>query len=523
VSATGAGRTPADKASIRTLLIEAAEFDPDVLFVSFEDGVKWLRRDVLREARRAASCLTRHGVGKGDLVIVSGDNCADWLRAWWGIALLGAVIVPVNPSLRGQMLADVVERVKPRVALVEKTFRDHWANASCTVLDYGDLADEGPIDVPAVNVSHDDIHAVFFTSGTTGQSKGSLCANTYFWEMASWRQSIPVDHRDVFLADLPFYHTGAVAMTVYMLAVGGRIVVRKRPSLSNYWETVGREGVTVSLLVGSMVDYLIGQPPRETDRQHSLRTIALAPLPQNVAQFSKRFGVPNVVTTFGSTEMGSIIVNPPSVPVRPPSSGKLRESIEARLVDAEGNEVPVGKPGELLIRSKRPLALSQGYLGQPEETRKAWSDGWFHSGDRMYRDADGYYYFFDRLKDSLRRRGENISTHEVEREVLSHPDIQDAACVGVADDPGTDEEIKVFVIPKAGAVVDFMQLTLFLSSRMPHYMVPRFFELIENFPRTATGRVRKFELRALPNTGGTWDRQEHGIIVKRDGVKVGQC
>jgi len=511
--------TPPEQASIRTLLIEAAQRCPDRMLASFEDGVTWSRRTALLEAQRAATILYRHGLRQGDRVIVCGDNGRDWIRAWWASALLGAVIVPVNPSLRGQMLADIVRLVEPRLVLVDSAFKQRWADAPCPMMDWTELGAGQHVDIPDVEVKPSDIHAIFFTSGTTGQSKGSLCANVFFWEMASWRQGIPVDETDVFLADLPFYHTGVISSAVYMLATGGRLVVRSRPSLSGYWSLVRRHGITLSMLVGSMVNYLLAQPESEDDRNHSLRTVFVAPLPHEVEQFTRRFGVKHLVTMFGSTEMGSVFINPPSVPLRPPSSGKLREGIDVRLVDENHNDVPVGTAGELLVRPKKPLSMSQGYANLPKETAEAWRGGWFHSGDRLYRDADGYYYFFDRIKDAIRRRGENVSSSEVEREVMSYPGVTEASCIGVPDELGTDQEIKILIIPKPGCSIDFVHLSMFLGERMPHYMVPRFFEIRTELPKTPTGRVRKLALREAGNTSDTWDREAHGIFFGRGGLK----
>jgi crotonobetaine/carnitine-CoA ligase len=478
----------------------------------------------LDEAKRAATLLHLRGVRPGDHVIVCGDNSKDWLRAWWAIALLGAIVVPVNPSLRGQMLSDVLDLVKPKLVLVDADLAGVWRNPDCPIMEIGQLATGLAagleVDIPEIEVSPADIHAIFFTSGTTGRSKGSLCANGFFWEMANWREAVPIDERDVFLADLPFYHSGIVSSMVYMIAKGGRIVVRRRPALSSYWDDIRQNGVTTSMLVGSMVDYLIGLPEGPKDRDHPLKTIMLSPLPRNVDQFKARFGVENVITTFGSTEMGSVFVNPPTIPLRPRSCGKLRPGIEVRLVDEAGADVPVGTPGELLVRTTRPLGMSRGYVNQPEATAAAWRGGWFHSGDRMSVDEDGYYYFFDRVKDALRRRGENVSTFEVEREVKSYPGIVEAACIGVKDDLGTDQEIKVFLLVEPGVTIDYAALTLYLADRMPHYMVPRYLEIVADFPKTATGRVRKFLLRDMPASGEEWDRIVQGIIIGRDGLRV---
>jgi carnitine-CoA ligase len=202
----------------------------------------------------------------------------------------------------------------------------------------------------------------------------------------------------------------------------------------------------------------------------------------------------------------------------PGSVGRVRRGYEVRLVDDHDVEVPPGEPGELIVRTARPWCLSSGYIDDPGETARAWRNGWFHTGDVLRADGDGNYFFHDRRKDTLRRRGENISSFEVERDVASHAAVAEAACVGVPSDGGVDDDVKVWIVPVEGAEVDLVALVEYLVERMPQFMVPRYYELTESLPKTPTLRVQKHILRQLGNSAATWDRDAAGLRVSRTGL-----
>jgi crotonobetaine/carnitine-CoA ligase len=244
----------------------------------------------------------------------------------------------------------------------------------------------------------------------------------------------------------------------------------------------------------------------------------MAPPPPDPDGFMARFGVKRIITAYGSTETGSVLVHPLEEPLVPGSLGKPRHGVEVRLVDPHDMEVPTGSAGELILRTDHPWELSAGYVKDPDATARAWRNGWFHTGDLLRRDADGHYFFHDRLKDAVRRRGENVSSFEVERDVAQYPGVDQVACVACVSDDGVEEEIKVFIVAKAGAEIDFGSLLAFLVDRMPHFMVPRYFELIAELPTSPSMKVKKHELRSLGNGPGTWDRQEHGYSVTRYGL-----
>jgi len=271
----------------------------------------------------------------------------------------------------------------------------------------------------------------------------------------------------------------------------------------------------MTLLVGTMAAVLDATPERPDDADNPLRLLMIVPMIADAAKFGRRFGVKELVVAFGMTEAGTGMVARGTAVERPGTSGRVRPGAELRLVDESDCEVPVGTPGELVLRTDKPWEITVGYLNQPEATARAWRNGWFHTGDQFVMDEDGYLYFTDRIKDSIRRRGENISSFEVERDVSAHPDIAEVACVAASDAYGGDE-VKVFIVPRPGRRIDPEQLVHFLIPRMPHYTVPRFIEFVDELPKTPTMRVRKAELRARGNSERTWDRETAGIVVTRE-------
>jgi crotonobetaine/carnitine-CoA ligase len=293
--------------------------------------------------------------------------------------------------------------------------------------------------------------------------------------------------------------------------------------LGSYWETARELGVTTVVLVSSMIMFLQSQPPRESDTDHRLHRILSIPMPHDPESFMKRFGVGVMVTGYGSTEVPAPIVARSDRPIVAGSCGRLRDGFEVRLVDAHDVEVPDGEVGEAVVRTELPWMMSQGYQNNDAATVAAWRNGWFHTGDLLRRDGEGNYFFVDRATDSLRRRGENISTFEVEAQVAAFPGVAEVACVAArcgehSHHGPTDDEVKVWVVPSPGAVVDPAGLVRFCAQRMPHFMVPRYVEHADELPKTPSAKVRKYLLRERGNTESTWDREQHGLHMTRDGL-----
>ena len=515
-----------EDAAIRYLLERNAAEVPDERSVTFEDGVSWTRLDCLHAAYTSANQFLAAGVRQGDRVAVLLPNGEDFIRAWWGLCALGATIVPVNPAFRGAMLHRALELGDLTAIVVDSERHPLIAGLPVTpgiVLDPADLrgADRSAPQLQRPIEPWDSV-ALIMTSGTTGPSKLVTVTYMYFATGAgAFYERKGLGRDDVFLIDLPMFHMAALCYIGGSLMTRTGLAIRNRPALDRYWEVARDTHATAAILLSTMATFLVNAERRPAEREHRLRTVLMSPLPSDPEAFKQRFGIDDVWTTFGMSEAPSVMVGSCAMSgaVEDGFVGQPYTGYEARLVDENDIEVPVGEPGELIIRTDVPWVISPSYFGDPKATAAAWRNGWFHTGDVLRKDERGSYFFVDRVKDALRRRGEMISAFEVERVVLRFSGVQEAACVAYPSDAGAEDEVKVFVVAP-GHEIDFAELLRFCHANMPHYMVPRYFESIEALPKTPTMRVTKSALRAQGNCADTWDREEHGMRVTRRGIEV---
>jgi crotonobetaine/carnitine-CoA ligase len=325
---------------------------------------------------------------------------------------------------------------------------------------------------------------------------------------------------DTYMIDLPMFHGSGFWYATACLATGTKIVMRSKPALQSYWEIVRDHGVTMGLLLSTMVPFLLQQPERKAEREHKMRTMTATPLPRDLDAFMKRFNLAEVWGAYGLTEVPPPLVARAGDLITPTYCGQVRPGFQCRLVDENDIEVPAGSPGELVVRSDQPWMLTTGYANNPEATATSWRNGWFHTGDMMRLEEGGRFHFVDRAKDAVRRRGENVSSMEVEAELRQFPGIANVACVPHREADSIEDEVKVWVLAAEGVAVDFPELLRFAADRLPYFMVPRYFELADEFPMTHSMRVKKAELRALGNSDRTWDREAHGYRVTRNGLET---
>ena len=518
-------RDPALAASLPSfsdLLSAGVEKHAERILVVFEGGEVWTWAQAQEHAQRMTGRLRALGCVPGDRIGLFLSNGPEFLSIWWGAALLGGILSPYNTALRGRLLIEVCETADPKIVFIGPSFREQKEDlqaAGVPVMDVGELASIVPDEAAAVSVSREGWmpHALIFTSGTTGRSKGSLASFAQIYSMTSHLVSgCDLTPEDRLLVDLPLSHLAAVATTLTMLIVGGSIAVRNAPAMSRYWEAAAETGVTFAIIVGTMAEFLLNQPLSPFDRSHKFRFLMSSPLPSRVEEFKERFGIVGFATGYGSTETGTPLFSGLSDAPVAGTCGRLRDGLQARLVDENDFPVAPGEAGELILRSEAPWIMSLGYYRNAEATAEAWRNGWFHTGDNMTRDLAGYYFFKGRTTDSLRRRGENISSFEVEREVLTYPGIMEAACVPVRGNG--DDEVKVFLVLRSQDSWDYEALHRYLVGKMPHFMVPRYYEVIGELPKTATARVRKFELVMRGNGASTWDSEAAGLRVTRSGL-----
>lgn len=526
-------RIPARQSVVTRYLIDRwAKEQPQKVFCKFDDtGEEWSYERLRELVVQTALGLQSLGVKQGDHVLVWMPNCREQIRIFFAINYLGAVYVPINTAYKGTLLEHVVNISDARLAIVDASLVGRFDEVALSHLDHF-LITGGRVEAAALPVSHhDDVMqstsgrlaplvrtiepwdpmAIIFTSGTTGPSKGVLTSYLHLFSNAGPETWPFVTSDDRYLINAPMFHIGGMGPMFCMLARGGSIAFVDRFDTATYWNSVRNTGATVAFLLGVMASFLEKQPPTMSDADNPLRLVLMVPLASDVEHFSNRFGV-QVFTIFNMTEVSTPIVSEPNPTVRG-SCGKARPGVEVRLVDENDCEVPVGVVGEMIIRTDRPWAMNSGYHKMPEATAKAWRNGWFHSGDAFIRDEDGNYFFTDRMKDSIRRRGENISSFEVESEILAHPAVFEAAAVAVPSEHGEDD-VLICVAPVAGATIDPAELVHFLKDRMAYFMVPRYVRVLETLPKTPSAKVLKHELRAQGITPDAWDRDSAGVKLK---------
>jgi crotonobetaine/carnitine-CoA ligase len=493
---------------------------------------RWSFAEAPDFAARAAGRLQRAGISAGDRVALMCQNRPEFVEVLLGCAWLGAMLVPINVASRGLQLRHILANSGARLMVIEAALLGALEHADLPTLPLEAiwLIDQPPgeAQVPAIAqplppleapvaagaTRPGDTLAILYTSGTTGPSKGVCCPHAqFFWWGLNTAHLLGVEGGDVLCTTLPLFHTNALNTFFQALISGATAIFEPRFSASSFWTTLAAREATVTYLLGAMVPILLAREPVPEERGHRTR-IALAPgVPGHFhADFTGRSGI-GLLDGYGSTET-NFVIGTRLAEQRPGLMGRVFEGFAARVVDAEDNEVPDGTAGELTLRAEAPFAFGTGYFGTPEKTVDAWRNLWFHTGDRVIREADGYFKFVDRLKDAIRRRGENISSFEVEQVLLSHAEIATAAVYPVRSELAEDE-VMAAIVRQPGSALDEVAVIRFCETRMPYFAVPRFLEFVEVLPATENGKIQKYKLRERGVTDRSWDREAAGIIVKR--------
>ena len=553
----------------------ALDRSPDEV-VQIDRAGRWTTAEAFDRSRRLAGGLARLGVGPDTPVALMVDNSFDAVHTAFGLALLGGVQVPVNTAYKGGFLAHVLRDSGSEVLVVEPGYVERvlavaddvpalhtlvvrggtpTAGSRFRIVGWAELEAAHPAD--PVRRGPGDLMAIMYTSGTTGRAKGVLVPHAHAYTYASREHLARPTRGDRSLVTLPIFHLAGQWYGAYQALIHTiPCVLEPGFSVRGFWPAVREHGITYTTMLGAVAELLAQTPPSPDDAENPLELAVMAPLASDVAGFRRRFRT-DVAAVYGMSEIGCVLDGPPETIVGgtersgadapeaghstersgadapkaghstersgadAPEAGHSgecgfpRDGYTLRLVDDAGDDVAPGQVGELLVRPELPHTVMAGYHGLPEETARTIRDGWVHTGDAFRTDADGRFYFADRMKDALRRRGENISSFEVESVVNAHPDVYESAVVAVPSEVGEDE-IKVVVVPQAGATVDPEALTQFLVDRLPYFMVPRYVELAAELPKTPTHKVRKALLRESGATG--WDREAAGIQVRRAGV-----
>jgi crotonobetaine/carnitine-CoA ligase len=515
---------PAGDRTLPALLERQAEAYGQRLLFRY-DTTSLTYADVRQLAAQSAGRLRAAGVETGDRVAAMCANGTALFELILGCAWTGAIAVPINTASRGAQLEHVLRNCGARLLLTDEEQLEDlihlpedvpveriWTSGrpSAPIPTAARLVTEQPPLAEPLPPHHSrpgDTAAILYTSGTTGPSKGVCCphAQLYWWGVLV-SESLAIGEGDVLYTCLPLFHTNALTAFVQALVSGATYVLGDRFSASRFWTQVRAAGADVTYLLGAMVSILMARAPEPDERRHQVR-VALAPAtpPRLFTRFRERFGV-QLVEGYGSTETNCAIAAEHPSRGRPGYMGTVRPGFFARVVDDDDENVADGQPGELVLRHEAPFAFATGYWAMPEQTLSAWRNLWFHTGDRVIRDPDGWYRFIDRVKDAIRRRGENISSWEVEQALLEHEAVQAAAVFPVASELAEDEVMAAIVL-EPDAVLAPEELIAHCQPRLAYFAIPRYVEIVDELPLTENGKVRKQVLRQRGVTDATWDRE----------------
>jgi len=521
---------PSDRILSTMLTRQAERYGERVLLDAGE--TRWSFGQTAAIAAASAQALVDAGIRPGDRVALMCSNRPEFLQVYLGCAWLGAIAVPINTALRGFQLSHIFRNSRPALLVVEAQFVDAIESVEAGV----DLpprawivgAAAGAVDarlsavpLPALGaaasagaVRPGDTVAILYTSGTTGPAKGVCCpqAQLFWWGIYSAR-ALGIREGDVLFTTLPLFHTNALNAFYQALLNGCTYVLEPKFSASGFWAAAQRHKATVGYLLGAMASMLLAQPKNANDKAHRLRVALGGGVPPQIhGPFLQRFGVP-LVDGYGSTETNFVFAG--TIPSdRPGTMGYLADGIEARIVDENDSALPDGQAGELVLRAGEPFAFATGYFGMPEKTVEAWRNLWFHSGDRVVRDSDGHYRFIDRMKDSIRRRGENVSSWEVEQAIQSHPAVAACAIYPLPSELGEDE-VAAAILLEPGQSLEPVDIVRHCEGQIAYFAIPRYVRILSQMPLTENGKIKKGVLREAGVTTDTWDREAAGVRLRR--------
>lgn len=516
--------------TVPNLLAFAAQAYGDRPFLRESGESDWLSfNDAYRLAIVVANGFASLGLKKDEYVPLMLPNGKEFVLAWFGVALCRAAYVAINTSLVGSLLAAQFALVRARVWVVHAVYLDllqalpDELRSSVEVLvlvgspslrpagwkkvvSFHDLAGAapGPSVLGRIEKSHFlDVSSVGFTSGTTGPSKGVMSTQAQGVSNAlTFARLVDLTAEDIIYTPLPLFHGMSSRMGVLpSLFIGCPIVIGRRFSGSRFWNEVVEANATVALVIFSIPNVLLAQPPGSQDIGHRVTRMFNA---HHNEAFTRRFGA-KLVEALGISEVGLFIASP-FAEQRPGSAGRAHPDWDVAVVDEDGLPAADGIAGEIVCRPRCPGLMMRGYLNQPERTIDSTRDLWYHTGDIGRRDSDGYFWFVDRAKERIRRRGENVSSSEIENCVRENASVADVAALAHPAREGEDD-IRLVVVPREGSRIVEPELHRWLSERLPRFMLPRFIEVVPSLPYTATNKVEKSRLMANGLARQAWDAE----------------
>ena len=503
--------------------------DNSYLLVPYQ-GVDLTFGETNELAQKVARGMLDTGAEPGDRVLIMSPNRVEVMLAWFGAAVGGLVEVPINTAYMGTFLEHQVRTTSPSIAVIHADFAERFLEGETSAYEsiktyvvigtpdeqsvairilsdagfeartYESLQDHASsTELPPV--TRYDTGAIFFTSGTTGLSKGVTMSHSQLCFVAQEQIALlRLTDEDTHMSVGPLFHGNAQFLAALpALIAGARFALQEKFSASRWIDQIRDTGATTTNFIGVMMDWTYKQPERPDDHDNQLRCVYSVPTPSSImADFARRYDVHVFVEQYGMTEISMPILVPYGEPHPAGSAGLLvDEFFEAQIVDPDTDEeLPDGEVGELIVRAKEPWLLLTDYYNMPDRTAESLRNQWFHTGDGLRRDEDGWYYFVDRIKDSIRRRGENISSYELEQALLRFDDIADCAAVaGPADTEAGEDEVAVFVVLNEDSTLTEDAVHGLCEKTLPKFALPKWIILIDELPKTPSGKVQKAKLR----------------------------
>jgi carnitine-CoA ligase len=523
---------------------------PDRDYLKFADRPWVSYGEINARSNRIANSLISRGVQPGESVSVMMPNCEEFIPVWFGILKAGAVMSSINTAYKGDFLSWTINLVEAKKLFISDEYLERLdlIKGELPKLEHVIVHESGKREGPDPALPHEPLEAllagsdaepdgisyswtddarIMFTSGTTGRSKGVIKQNAadYFSARgllevvsATAGKSVESLEEDTFFSCLPLFHSNAQVLSGYpALVAGGRVAYVERFSSSRFWQQIIDAEATIFNSIGAVSYFIWNIPESDLDKAHKVHTCFAAPAPRDIYnEFQERFGV-KFIEGYGLTETGMATYMDPTKPGVPGSMGKANPGYEVTIVEP-GTDRPLSPdtPGEIVVDMKIPNIVMRAYYGMPEKTAEDFRNLKLHTGDLGRMDEEGYFYFMDRVKDYIRRRGENVSSMEVEKQVSDHPQVKEAAAIGVKAGEGASSEDEIMVVCIAeGEAPDPAELTHWLAARIPYFMVPRYIRFVDALPKTPTERVQKVKLREEGITPDTFDREAAGITIKR--------
>lgn len=540
---------PLEERTIGRILAEKAGRVGDRPFLRW-DGATTSYAETDRITNAYARGLADLGIGRGSVVAVMMGNRPEFLWVVWGLGKLGAVAVPMNTAAKGDQLTyylrqsgagwlcadagqlDVLagplaeaDRVTGLIVHADAAELDALTAglpsrvAAYSLAEVADRSTE-PVELE-VPVERTDPMLIMYTSGTTGPSKGAVSPQSQGHAVGEqMARHCGYTPDDVLYTCLPLFHANALWFTVYAaLWADASVALYPRFSARSFWDEIRESGATEFNALGAMANVIWQLPPGPGDRDHRVRTAMVVPTTRALVDgFAERYGI-TVTSVFAMTENCAVTVLGPDDPRdKAASAGRVREDVSVQITDDAGTPLPSGEIGEICVRPNRPGMIMLGYHDMPEATAGTIRDLWFRTGDRGHLDDDGYLFYAERMKEAIRRRGENISAYELETALCKHPGVHEVAAVAVPADLSEDD-VMVYVVRAPGADPSYEELVRYAADTMAYFMVPRYWEFVDELPKTASLKIEKFKLKtdAVARRDALWDRERAGITVRRNG------